>query len=790
MILTPGTRLGSYEIVAPLGAGGMGEVYRARDLRLDREVAIKVLPEQLADNQEALARFEREAKAVAALSHSNILAIHDFGDNQGVRFAVMELLEGETLRARLKNGPLTWRKAADVAVAVADALTAAHAKGIVHRDLKPENIFLTNDGRVKVLDFGIARVTRPGAVTDAEGLADAETQVVQTTPGVVVGTMGYMSPEQIRGEAVDGRSDIFSLGCVLYEMVSGQKAFARKSAAESITALLREDPPELAGSGRQVPPDFDRVIAHCVEKRAGERFQSARDLAFALRTISSTTGAFRPVAGAPKHRFHTATWVAGGVALLLVGVVLWLWSGRSTGIHAIAVLPFVNVGADPSTEYLSDGITESIINNLSQLTNLAVMSRSSVFRYKKPDIDAQTAGRELNVEAVLMGRVTHRGDELSVSVELVDTRTSHQIWGEQYNRKATDAMAIQEQISQEISDKLRVRLSGEDKKRLSKHHTENADAYALYLKGRYQWNKQTLDGMETGIQFFQQAIQKDPRYALAYTGLADAYALLADYNVLPAKEVMPRAKTAAMKALEIDDSIAEAHASLGWSKLTLDWDWPGAEREFKRSIELNPNYATAHQWYAEYLTTMGRADEARAEMKRAQELDPASLPISVAMAATQYYARQYDQAIEQCHRAILMDSQFIGAHVFLGRALEQKGSYAEAVAELQQALKLSQGDSTELAALGQAYAQSGDSAQAKKTLKELEQRSTRTYVQPMWIAAIYAALGDKDEATQWLRQAVGDRSVWLIYLKVDPFFDSLRSDPRYADLVRRAGLPL
>ena len=790
MILTPGTRLGSYEIVSPLGAGGMGEVYRARDLRLDREVAIKVLPELLADNPEALKRFEREAKAVAALSHSNILSIHDFGDNEGVRFAVMELLEGETLRDRLKNGPLGWRKAADVAIAVADALSAAHAKGIVHRDLKPENIFLTTDGSIKVLDFGIARVNRPGPVTDPAGLADAETQVVHTTPGVVIGTMGYMSPEQLRGEAVDGRSDIFSLGCVLYEMVSGQKAFGRKSAAESITAVLREDPPELAGSGRQVPPDFDRVVAHCVEKKPEERFQSARDLAFALRTISSTTGAFRPVVEAPRQRFRTAGWVTAAVALLVAGVLLWLWAGRSSGIHSIAVLPFVNVGADPSTEYLSDGITESIINNLSQLTNLAVMSRSSVFRYKRPDVDPQAAGRELNVQAVLVGRVTHRGNELSVSVELVDARTNRQIWGEQYNRSMTDAMAIQEQISQEISDKLRVRLSGEDKKRLNKHHTENAEAYALYLKGRYQWNKQTLDGMQTGIQFFEQAIQKDPRYALAYTGLADAYALLADYNVLAAKEVMPRAKTAAMKALEIDDGLAEAHASLGWAKLTLDWDWPGAEGEFRRSLELNPNYATAHQWYAEYLTTMGRADEARAEMKRALELEPASLPISVAMAATQYYARQYDQAIEQCRRAILMDLQFIGAHVFLGLALEQKGSYAEAISELKQALQLSGGGSNELAALGQAYARSGDRTQAERILKELKQRSTRTYVQPMWIAAIYAALGDKDEAAQWLRLAVGDRSVWLIDLKVDPSFDSLRSDPRFTDLVRQAGLPL
>ena len=790
MILTPGTRLGSYEIVAPLGAGGMGEVYRARDLRLDREVAIKVLPEQLAANPEALRRFEREAKAVAALSHSNILSIHDFGDNQGVRFAVMELLEGETLRERLKNGPLSWRKAADVAVAVADALSAAHAKGIVHRDLKPENIFLTSDGRVKVLDFGIARVTRPGPVTDGAPLDDAETQVVHTEPGVVIGTMGYMSPEQLRGEPVDGRSDIFSLGCVLYEMASGQKAFARKSAAESITAVLREHPPELAGSGQQVPPDFDRVVAHCVEKRPEERFQSAQDLAFALRTISSTTGAFRPAAAAPKYRFRTASWAAAGVALLLLAVAFWLWNGRSRAIQAIAVLPFVNVGADPSTEYLSDGITESIINNLSQLTTLAVMSRSSVFRYKRPEIDPQIVGRELNVQAVLMGRVTHRGNELSVSAELVDTRNNHQIWGEQYNSKLTDVMAIQEQISRDISDKLRVRLSGEDKKRLIKRPTDNAEAYALYLKGRYQWNKQTLDGMETGIQFFQEAIQKDPRYALAYAGLADAYALLADYNVLAAKEVMPRAKTAAMKALEIDDAISEAHASLGWAKLTLDWDWPGAEREFRRSMELNPNYATGHQWYAEYLTTMGRAEEARAEMKRALELEPASLPISVAMASTQYYARQYDQAIELCRRAILMDPQFIGAHVFLGRAFEQKGSHAEAIAELRQALQLSQGDSNELAALGQGRAQSGDRAEAQKILKELNQRSTRTYVQPMWIAAIYAALGDKDEATQWLRQAVGDRSVWLIYLKVDPSFDSLRSDPRFTDLVRQAGLPL
>jgi len=795
MILTPGTRLGSYEILAPIGAGGMGEVYKARDLRLDRDVAIKVLPEQFAKDADALLRFEREAKAVAALSHSNILAIHDIGDAKGVRFAVMEFLEGQTIRTRLRQSAIPWRKAAEIGLAVAEALAVAHAKGIVHRDIKPENLFLTSDGRVKVLDFGLARITRPESSANAapaantDELADAETQM-NTTPGIVVGTMGYMSPEQLRGDVVDGRSDIFSLGCVLYEMVAGQKAFSRKTAAESISAILNEDPAELAGSGKQIPPDFDRIVAHCVEKKAADRFQSARDLAFALRTISSTSGVFQPAVERPKPRVNRAIWMGGaGVALVLAAILLWLWSHQSGAIRSIAVLPFVNVGADPNTEYLSDGITESIMNTLSQLPNVSVMSRSSVFRYKRPDVDPQAAGRDLNVKAVLAGRVTKRGDQLSVSAELVETRTNHQIWGDQYKRKLTDLMAIQEEIAQEISDKLRVRLTGEDKKRLVKRHTENAEAYGLYLKGRYQWNKQTLDGMETGINFFKQAIDKDPRYGLAYAGLSDAYALLADYNVLAAKEVMPSAKTAAMKALEIDDTISEAHASLGWAKLTLDWDWAGAEKEFQRSIELNPNYATAHQWHADYLTVTGHPDEAQASMKRAQQLEPVSLPISVALASTFYYTHQNDQAIDQCRRAIVMDPQFVAAHVFLGRAYEEKGSYAEAIAELKQALQLSEGGSSELAALGHAYAQSGDRAEAQKILHELNTRSAQTYVQPIWIAVIHAALGNKEEAFPWLRKAVSDRSVWLIYLKVDPIFDSLRTDPRFADVVRQAGLP-
>jgi len=786
-MLTPGTRLGLYEILNSIGAGGMGEVYRARDHRLERDVAIKVLPEQFANDRDALNRFEREAKAVAALSHSNILSIHDVGVDRGVRFAVMELLEGETLRRRLDGSALAWRKAAEIAASIAEALSAAHSKGIVHRDIKPENIFLTSDGRVKVLDFGLARLSPPAA--EAETAVLGAVTDTKTVAGVVVGTMGYMSPEQLRGDAVDGRSDIFSLGCVLYEMVSGKKAFARKTAAESISAALQENPPELAGSGSQIPPDFDRVIAHCLEKKPEERFQTAQDLTFALRTISTSSGVVSPVRQQAKPRSRAAVWIAAAGLGVVLAALIALWAFRSSAIRSIAVLPFANVGADPNTEYLSDGITESIINSLARLPNLEVMSRSSVFRYKRPDVDPVTAGRDLKVQAVLVGRVMHRGDQLSISAELVDTGSNRQIWGEQYNRKMTDILTIQEDISQEISGKLRVKLSGEDKKRLTRHTTENIEAYRLYLQGRFQWNKRTLEGMQSGIEFFQQAINKDPRYALAFAGLADAYSLLADYNVLPAKEVMPRAKIAAMKALEIDDTISEAHASLGWSKLTLDWDWPGAEKEFKRSLDLNPNYATAHQWYADYLIVMGRGEEARASVKRAHDLEPVSLPISVALAAASYYTHEFDQAIDQSRRAILMDPQFVGAHVVLGRADEQKGAYAEAVAELQRALQLSEGDSNELAALGHAYALSGNRGEAQKALADLLDRSTRTYVQPMWIAAIHTALGNKDEAFQWLRKALGDRSVWLIYLKADPIFDSLRADPRFVDVVRQVGLP-
>ncbi|HZS50542.1 MAG TPA: protein kinase [Bryobacterales bacterium] len=815
MALTSGARLGPYQILSPIGEGGMGEVYRAWDLRLEREVAIKVLPSHLAGEPEMLARFEREAKAVAALSHPNILAIHDFGREKDFCFAVMELLEGETLRSRLERSPLPWREALEIGTGVAEGLAASHSKGIIHRDLKPDNIFLTFDGRVKILDFGLARVATPFS-SSQETLATLRTprRPATTEPGTVMGTFGYMSPEQARGEQVGVCSDIFALGCVLYEMVTGRQAFARPTAAESIAAVLKEDPPEFksfAGGGvggaapqgaapgegpETVPPEFQRVIFRCLQKKPADRFQSARELAAALKAIERASVSSQPQASpAPAEPAKTGArkvrmlGMAAAVAAVVAGALAFFSLERRQSIDSLAVLPFINASHDPNAEYLSDGITEGIINNLSQLPNLGVMSRSSVFRYKGKEADPEAVGRDLHVRAVLVGRIVRIGENLSVSAELVDTRTNQQIWGEQYNRKFSDLMAVQGEITREISDRLRLRLSGEDKARIARRPTENAEAYQLYLQGRYQWNKRTLDGMQQSIDLFQQAISKDEHYALAYAGLADSYALLADYNVLPAREVMPRAKTAAMKALELDDRLAEAHASLGWAKLSHDWVWQDAEKEFNRSIELNPNYATAHQWYGEYLTIMGRFDEALKEMNRSVELDPFSLVANTAAGSALYYAGRYDQAIEQLRKCIAMDQNFGPAHLFLGRAFKQKAAYAEASAEVQRALDLSGGGSNELAALGHTFAIAGRTLDAVKILDDLKERSKQTYVQPVGIAGIYIGLGDKDRAFEWLQRAYEDRSGWLIYLNVDPMFHPLRQDPRFRELIRRVGLP-
>src|SRR5579864_9335344 len=583
MPLAAGAHLGPYEIVAPIGAGGMGEVYRARDPRLDRDVAIKVLPAEVSGDPQALARFQREAKAVAALSHPNILAIFDVGSADGRNYVVTELLEGETLRARLNSSALAWRRAAELGTAIAEGLAAAHSKSVVHRDIKPDNLFLTSDGRIKILDFGLAKMPQAAA-----GENETVTQGITQT-GMIMGTVGYMSPEQVRGIPAGPASDIFSLGCVLYEMVSSKRAFQGQTAAETMSSILRDPPPDLTASVKEIPSELGRLIAHCIEKNPEERFQSARDLAFGLKAALNS-----PVSAAAADPVKPA--------------------------NSIAVLPFVNASRDPDTEYLSDGITESIINSLAQLSQLKVTPRGTVFRYKGKDVDPQTAGRELNTRVVLTGRVMQRGETLVVSTELVDVAEGSQLWGERYSRKLADIFELEEEIARKISQSLRMKLTGDEHKRLGKRYTENSEAYQLYLRGRHYWIKRTIDGMKKGAEYFQQAIDIDPGYALAYAGLADCYIMLSSYIAIPPRDGQTKARSAATTAVALDPELAEAHVSWGFIRFLLDWDWAAADRELQRAIELNPANWQGPYWYSIILAAIGKHAEAEVQIRRAQEL--------------------------------------------------------------------------------------------------------------------------------------------------------------------------
>jgi len=740
MALSAGTRLGPYEIVAPLGAGGMGEVYRARDTRLERDVAIKVLPQETADDSSALARFRREALAIAALQHPNILALYDVGVERATTFAVMELLEGETLRARISDSPLPWRRAVVIGVEIAEGLAAAHAKGVIHRDLKPENVFLTTDGRVKILDFGLAQYRR------SNQQQEDTRETIMTEPGIIMGTAAYMSPEQVRGEPTSAPSDVFSLGCVLHEMIAGRRAFAGRSSAETMAAILTAQPPPLTDLVGEVPPELDRWVTHCLEKSPGERFQSARDLAFDLRALLSD---------APTH---------------------------AKAIASLAVLPFSTAGDNPDSEYLCDGITETIINSLAQLPGLRVIARSTVFRHKG-DVDPIQVGRNLRIGAVLTGRVFQRGEILVIGAELVDVASGSQVWGQQFKRKLADIFEIQDEIATEICEKLRLKLTGDEQSRLTRRYTEDPAAYQLYLKGRYCWNQRTEEGMRKAIDYFLQAIEKDPSYARAYTGLGDGYTMLCIYDALPPKDSFHKAKAAQRRALEIADDLAEAHASLGFAGLYYDWEPRNAEASLKRAIALNPGYASAHQWYGFVLSLTGRMEESISELRLAQQLEPFSASINVTAAWPLYWMRRHAEAVVRFREAVALHPNFWLAHYYLGLTLGQSGSFTEAIAHLEHARKL--GDSPwRLGGLGHAYALAGRRDEAYRVVEEAKSLSTRRYVSPVHIATVYAGLGDA-EAFEWLEKGFEDRSWRMTWLDVDPLFDPIRNDERFRKLSRR-----
>ncbi|MDT4952719.1 MAG: eukaryotic-like serine/threonine-protein kinase [Acidobacteriota bacterium] len=1000
MTIPAGTHFGRYEIRSPIGAGGMGEVYLAHDAQLDRPVALKLLPADVTQDEDRLRRFQQEARATSALNHPNILTIYEIGEAEGTHFIATEFIDGITLRDQMARSRMKMDEVVEVSLQVASALAAAHEAGIVHRDIKPENIMIRRDGYVKVLDFGLAKLTEERANTSPYALTLAE-----TGPGIVIGTVTYMSPEQARGLRVDERTDIFSFGVVLYEMLAGRAPFGGPTPSDVIVSILDRQPQPLAYHLPEVSPEAQRIVSKALAKEREERYQSVKDMLADLRGLKrgielATAGGmhattapaealssspemtlpradartvrvsvgeretndtpaietlrldsnqpstpeiahvlFMDIVGFSKHRIHQQSYLqqklneiasntdefrraqsndqmickstGDGMALVFfvdpeapvrcalqisrallsnpdVQLRMGIHSGpilrtvdanrqkdvagsginiaqrvmdcgdtghillsktmadvlfeigdrderiddlgttkvkhnvevhlfnlytdelgnprrpsllpqptmlpqtssgaRRAPIDSLAVLPLANASADPGTEYLSDGITESIINTLSQLPGLKVMARATVFRYKGKEVDIEEVRRDLNVRAVMTGRVLQFGDQLIIKIELVDTSDGSQLWGEQYKRLAADIFEVQEEISKEISEKLRIKLTGEEKKLLVKRYTDNTEAYRLYLKGRFCLSKMTKEALGNAIKHFQQAIDTDPDYALAYAGLADAYYGLSS-NHLPPNEAMPKARAAAEKALEIDDTLAEAHASLGLVKAFYDWDWASAEDEYRRAIELNPGYASTHHWYGWYLALMGRLNEAIAEIKQASELDPLSLEINTDLGLSFLFARQYDRAIEQFEKAMEMDPNFIWTHFFMGWAYEQKGNYEGAIAEFKKARQLDDSPLI-LAALGHTYVMAERRDEALRVLAEMKELAERRHVSSYHFAIIHAALGERDEAFEWLEKTYEARSEALVWLKVDPRLDTLRTDPRFIDLQRRVGLSL
>ncbi len=740
----------------------MGEVYLAEDPRLGRSLAIKLLPPELDRDEERLDHLVREAKAASALNHPNIITVYEVDQANGAYYMATEFIGGITLRERMGNVGMPVREVMDIAAQVALGLAAAHAAGIVHRDIKPENIVIRPDGLAKIVDFGLAKVVdEPADKPDTR-----TTRNLDTMPGRIVGTVGYMSPEQARGQEVDGRTDIFSLGTLLYEMLGGHPPFRGETASDVMAAILTSEPMPLCQLSPEVPPKLERIVDRMMAKDPEGRYQSASealaDLTAARKEWELETDRRRPVRRRPRQE-----------------------AGK---IKSLAVLPFLSAsGDDPEAEYLSDGLTESLINNLSRLPHLKVISHSATLSYKGRPADVREVGRALKVQAVLTGRMVHQGEEISVSAELVNVRDTRQLWGSRYDRRLSDALALEQEITLRVSEKLGLKVTPDQQQRLQQHSTENKEAYHLYLKGRHWLGKRTRDGQKKAMDYFTRAIELDPSYALAYDGLAQSYLLT--FLPLAPRDRMPRAKAAARKALEIDETIAEARTSLARVKWQFDWDWAGAEREFKIALEMNPDCATAYEWYSLFLVAAGRAEEAIAQSKRGQEADPLSLAIHTNAGWVLYLARQYDEAIAQLRKALEMDENFVQAHRQLGPCYLQKGMTAEAIAEVEKAYQLSGGEPHDAALLGYAYAVTGRRADAQALLERLQVQSRQQYVSYYYIAEIFTGLGDADQAFKWLNKACDQREGLLLYLKVYPIFDGLRSDLRYKELLQRAAIP-
>jgi serine/threonine protein kinase/Tfp pilus assembly protein PilF len=788
-----GQTISHYRIVEQLGAGGMGVVFKAQDSRLERAVALKFLPEKLAQEPQALERFRREARAASALNHPGICTIYDIGEQDGRAFIAMEFIDGQTLRSHINGKPLPLDELLELAIQIAEALEAAHAQGIIHRDIKPANIFVTKRGRAKVLDFGLAKLV-PKGVASADADSDGGPADSNSIVGIISGTPSYMSPEQVRGDPLDARTDIFSLGLVLYEMATGRQAFGGGTGGAIIEAVLTRPPIPVRSINPSIPARLEEIIDKALHKNRDERYQHAADILTDLQRLKresdsdcrdrdgntkSALTSTSPLSSSSNAGPHSATDQTGTFRARRV----------SKNIGSIAVLPFENPSRDPENDYLSDGITGSLINIMATVPRLRVMAQSTVFRFKGREIDPQAVGRDLNVRAVLTGRVMQSGGALRIGAELVDVATGSRLWGAQYDRKPGDIFMIQDEISKEISGTLRLQLTGAQKKRLTRHHTEDHEAYQIYLKGRHHWNRWTEEGFYKAIEYFQKAVEKDPGYALAYAGMADSYVLLGWNSYLPPKEVFPKGKAAALTALQLDPDLGEGHTPLAAALWLHDWQWHEAENEFKRSLELNPTYPTANHWHAEYVMTMGRQTDAIAKIKKSQELDPLSLIINDAIGWANYMARRYDEALEQLLQTVELDPNYPVTYWILGAVYRTTGRYELAISEGEKAVKLSGGSPLMRAALAHSYGRAGKAKEALQILEELTELAKCKYVAPHFFAGIHIGLGENDRALEYLEKSYEEHSHWLIYLHIDPSMDDLRNDPRFRDLLRRVGLP-